>query len=1004
VTLNWTSNTESDLSHYVIYRSTTNNFTPTSSDSIARVNKPTVTYTNTGLSAGTYYFKIAAEDSSGNRSSASAQASATLAPGISLSSTSLAFGSVTVGGTPGQQTFTVSNTGTDTLRVSSMARTGADSAQFSVSPASLTIPPGSAAQTVTVTFAPTGGPGGRSATLSLAHNAAGSPSSVTLSGTALAPVVSLPASTLSFGDVAAGRTVSLDLSVKNTGTANLTITGLTLAGNDPGEFQVAQKASVVASGDSVRVAVVSFVPTSSGGSKSAYLSVAHNATGSPSQVYLTGVIPPPRAQALVTSLNFGEVEVGKGKALEWTIVNAGGSLLSVRSIASDNPRFSVSESAFDLSVGAGGRDVRVTFSPTAEGPQAGTLTVASNDPVNSVIRVSVAGTGIVIRPRLKVSAERLDFGGVVVGRQKALVLTVSNAGRATLIVQKAQVDHAWFMVSPDSLALDPGVSRDLTVTFAPASTDSVSAALTLISNDPDTPERQVPLTGRGRIEAGFRADSISGRAPLRVAFTDSSRGPVTGWAWQFGDGETSSIRNPSHVYQMPGVYAVSLTVTGPGGAVDSVTKAGLVRVPPRPGFTASPTAGVDTLTVRFTDATRGQVTSRRWAFGDGDTSSAQDPAHFYRAPGFYAVSLTATGPGGADTQERVGLVRVIRGTSPALTVSVLDTAAEVGQAGAVAFVGVDSARGVAGGDFALRYDAGVLTVRGVAASALATGAGMTLASNADAPGRVAVSLAGATAFSSGGGPLWGVTFDVNAGAAPGAYDLTLEATLKDEDGRDVPVAARRGVLTVRPKAPTVSVSDATVDVGQSGVPISVGVDNARGIAGGDFALRYDAGVLTARGVAASALTTGAGMALVSNVRTPGEVRVSVAGAAAIPSGDGPLWTATFDVSASAAPGAYDLAVEAGLTDEDGREVRVATRKGVLTVRRALSQTGQARPASPDFNGDGRVDIDDLFMLTEAFGRPATGANAVCDLNRNGRIDIDDFFMFTGEFGKTKGSE
>jgi subtilisin family serine protease len=64
----------------------------------------------------------------------------------------------------------------------------------------------------------------------------------------------------------------------------------------------------------------------------------------------------------------------------------------------------------------------------------------------------------------------------------------------------------------------------------------------------------------------FSADVLSGMAPLTVQFTDQSSGEVSGWLWDFGDGSTSTEQNPTHVYEQPGTYTVTLLVYGPGGS------------------------------------------------------------------------------------------------------------------------------------------------------------------------------------------------------------------------------------------------------------------------------------------------------------------------------------------------------------------------------------------------------------------------------------------------------
>ena len=66
--------------------------------------------------------------------------------------------------------------------------------------------------------------------------------------------------------------------------------------------------------------------------------------------------------------------------------------------------------------------------------------------------------------------------------------------------------------------------------------------------------------------AQFTGSPTSGTSPLTVAFTNTSTGSITSYAWTFGDGGTSTAASPSYTYAAAGVYTVSLTVTGPGGS------------------------------------------------------------------------------------------------------------------------------------------------------------------------------------------------------------------------------------------------------------------------------------------------------------------------------------------------------------------------------------------------------------------------------------------------------
>lgn len=159
----------------------------------------------------------------------------------------------------------------------------------------------------------------------------------------------------------------------------------------------------------------------------------------------------------------------------------------------------------------------------------------------------------------------------------------------------------------------------------------------------------------------FTASTTSGAAPLAVTFTDTSTEDPTSWAWDF-DGDSvvdSTVQNPSFTYTSTGTYNVTLTVTGVGGG-GSTTKTGFISVfdPVAADFSGTPLTGMVPLDVAFTDLTTGNPTSWAWDF-DGDTivdSTLQNPTFQYTTPGNYTVSLTATGPGGSDTETKVSYV------------------------------------------------------------------------------------------------------------------------------------------------------------------------------------------------------------------------------------------------------------------------------------------------------------------------------------------------------------
>jgi PKD repeat protein len=153
--------------------------------------------------------------------------------------------------------------------------------------------------------------------------------------------------------------------------------------------------------------------------------------------------------------------------------------------------------------------------------------------------------------------------------------------------------------------------------------------------------------------ADFTADTTVVPPGGTVHFTGLSTSVPTSWQWTFGDGGTATTQNPAHQYMTPGTFTVSLTATNIAG-FDTKTKASYITVmaPPTAGFTATPTGAVVAADIDFTDASAGAPTSWAWSFGDGGTSTSQNPTYQYASPGFYDVSLTATNAGGPATRTR----------------------------------------------------------------------------------------------------------------------------------------------------------------------------------------------------------------------------------------------------------------------------------------------------------------------------------------------------------------
>ncbi|MCP5008946.1 MAG: choice-of-anchor D domain-containing protein, partial [Aestuariibacter sp.] len=225
------------------------------------------------------------------------------------------------------------------------------------------------------------------------------------------PEITVSPTSLAYGDVNNGTDSDLTVTITNDGTADLNVSSLT--STDAAFTVVSPTAPLAITPGNNEVVTVRFSPTATG-AYSGNLNIASDDVDEPTVAVAlsgNGIEPPPDEPDITvtpTSLDFGNVTTGGSADLTLTIDNDGTQLLTVSSLSISSGEFSVVSPAtpFDVAVAAS-EVVTVRFSPTADGVKNGDLTIASNDPDEGSVIVSLTGEGV----STPAAAYRINVGG-----------------------------------------------------------------------------------------------------------------------------------------------------------------------------------------------------------------------------------------------------------------------------------------------------------------------------------------------------------------------------------------------------------------------------------------------------------------------------------------------------------------------------------------------------------------------------------------------------------------
>lgn len=310
-------------------------------------------------------------------------------PAVNLAPASLTFTAQNIGTSSASQPVTLTNTGTAPLNFISIVPAG-DYSQTNNCGASLAP---AAFCTLNVTFSPTAA-GARNGSVTITDNAAGSPHVIGLSGTGVGvPAISLVPSSLTFTAQGVGSSSTPQPVVINSaGTAALAIASISFTGANAGDYsQTNNCPASLPIGNNCTV-LVTFSPTAIG-TRTASLSVADNASGSPQTAGLTGTGVASAVTLSTASLNFSGVVVSVlGAPQSVTLTNSGGGTLTISGITSSSDYPFTTTCGATLGAGAN-CTITVRFQPTASGQRGATLSIADNA-AGSPHNVALSGVGL----------------------------------------------------------------------------------------------------------------------------------------------------------------------------------------------------------------------------------------------------------------------------------------------------------------------------------------------------------------------------------------------------------------------------------------------------------------------------------------------------------------------------------------------------------------------------------------------------------------------------------
>jgi len=425
-------------------------------------------------------------------------------PNIEVNPMSWDYGEIEVG-IHSDHLFSVFNTGSGLLEVSSTDLIGAPDFQIGDGQGPFTLPPGGMWE-ILVRFTPESD-GIRYAELSITNNVDGSsPLLVELQGTGIitsAPDIVVEPEAWDYGELGVGLQSVRSFTVLNPGSGVLEAYVISLVDNT--EFHICDgwEPFALAPGNERHIIVV-FAPTSQGHVSDTLVIESNVPWKNPLLVQLNGTgVAEPEPDILVDppGWDFGEVPVGEESPRGFIISNFGSDVLAVTEIGmTDDIDFHIGEGAEGFELPPGGqRELLVSFSPTSGGEKFTELSFVNNVPDKNPFSMEIIGFGIGPPPSaIEVGPGEWNYGEVPVGTHRSKEFLVFNPSEGILEVTEINIigdeDFSIAQETPP-FALEPGGMAEILVRFSPQSEGPKSATLMFVNNTPESNPLEIPLGG-----------------------------------------------------------------------------------------------------------------------------------------------------------------------------------------------------------------------------------------------------------------------------------------------------------------------------------------------------------------------------------------------------------------------------------------------------------------------------------------------------------------------------